>query len=230
VNKWAIAAVAATVGYGAGVAGPALGQGAVGTAVNVPLKWEKQSSGTYEGKDIFAAQLQPDSTAEVVFSSQDSVWTLVHRTMQGTPENPTGRLVTCEVDLSDGVEPLSLRLRDLSGEYVLRTSAVPTVTWAPSVPNPFAAVFGGPPKTQPDRAPAPTQLAASPASVRACQTLDALRAFEASPAGQSRRDEAYSDYRMRCSEYLRARGFEDNVCFPQDDDNPHPVCSNAKRR
>lgn len=62
------------------------------------------------------------------------------------------------------------------------------------------------------------------ASTRACQTLEALRAFESSPAGQPRTDDGYTTLRGRCAEYMRARGFEDNVCFPQDDDNRHPIC------
>lgn len=204
--------------------------GPVGAAVNVPLKWERQGTGAYEGKDIFAAQLQPDSSAEVILSAQDSTWTLVRRTMNGTTENPTGRLVTCEVDLSDGIEPMRLTLRDLTGEYVLRAGKTPTVTWAPRVPNPFAPGAQALPHAAPPGNKPPAWLKTTATRERACQALDALREFEGSPGGKLRDGEANDSLRLRCSAHMKARGFEDNVCFPQTEENPHPTCPTRSRQ
>jgi hypothetical protein len=121
MNKLLLAALAALVGYAAGIAGPAVAQGPVRQAADVQLRWQKQATSAAYGTDVFAAVML--GADEVVHDARS--WQLVRRAVPGGP-----RLVTCTVDPPTALEPLRLTLHDQSGMYVLRTGPVPSVTFS----------------------------------------------------------------------------------------------------
>jgi hypothetical protein len=93
----------------------------------------------------------------------------------------------------------------------------------PGVPN-TAMTRGAPLMSAEARARILGQAVSPSSSVRACQTVRTMEAFHATPAGELQSGEGYTSLRLRCSEYLTSRGLDDGICFPADDDNPHPVC------
>lgn len=235
MNKLPLAALAAVVGYIAGIAGPALGQGAVQAAVDLELAWSNQITSAMSEGGIIAAPLAGED--QLIASPSKGIWSLVRRGAS-TPDNLTGRLVTCEVDIPGG----TVRLRDLAGEYSLRVGGVPTVTWAPAIPAkpviPSAPrITGEQAATEKDRRAKARKAARMLAGIaergrpdtagqaaRACDTRRALREFHATAAGKLQSGEGYGELRLRCSRYLRARGFDGNACFSASDSNPHSVC------
>ena len=61
-------------------------------------------------------------------------------------------------------------------------------------------------------------------ALRACRMRDLLKEFQRSSGAVLRPGETPVDLRRRCGAFLTVAGFDDAMCFPATDANPHPVC------